>query len=95
MSQILHDWNDAQGLSILSNVQAAMRPGARLLVIERLLEGHSNPVIYLADINMMVNLQGRERTLEEFTALLTQTGFSAPCVVRTRSSFCILETIRL
>ena len=95
MSQILHDWNDAQCQSILSNVQAAMRPGARLLVIERLLEGHSNPIIYLADINMMVNLQGRERTLEEFTALLTQTGFSAPRVVRTRSSFCILETIRL
>ena len=56
MSQILHDWNDAQCQSILSNVQAAMRPGARLLVIERLLEGHSNPIIYLADINIMVNL---------------------------------------
>lgn len=95
MSQILHDWNDDQALSILSNVHAAMRPGARLLVIERLLEGHSNPMVYLADINMMVSLQGRERTFEEFTALMTQTGFSAPRVIRTRSSFCIIETFSL
>ena len=95
MSQILHDWNDAQAMSILSNVHAAMRLGARLLVIERLLEGHSNPMVYLADINMMVSLQGRERTLSEFTALLTQSGFSAPRVVRTRSSFCIFETFSL
>ncbi len=95
MSQILHDWNDADCLSILTNVRAAMRPGTRLLVIERLLEGISNPMVYLSDINMMVNLQGRERTFEEFTDLLTQSGFFAPRVVRTRSSFSILETVRL
>jgi hypothetical protein len=98
MSQILHDWNDSYCQSILGNVHAAMRPGMRLLLIERLLEveaGRSNPMIYLADINMMVNFQGRERSLEEFTELLTQTGFSAPRVIRTRSSFCILETQRV
>jgi O-methyltransferase domain len=98
MSQILHDWNDADCLKILGNLHAAMRPNTRLLVIERLLEVEairSNPMIYLSDINMMVNLQGRERTFPEFTGLLTQTGFSPPLVIRTRSSFCILETIRL
>lgn len=98
MSQILHDWSGKECLKILSNLSHAMRQGTRLLIIERLLEtepGRSNPMIYLADINMMVNLQGRERTLEEFTDLLTQTGFSAPLVIRTRSSFCIFETIRL
>jgi O-methyltransferase domain len=98
MSQILHDWDDAHCHTILTNLQATMRPSTRLLVIERLLEvepGRSNPMIYLADINMMVNLQGRERTVQEFTKLLTQTGFSEPRVIRTRSSFCILETIRL
>ena len=95
MSQILHDCNDADCLSILSNVHTAMRPGRRLLVIERLLEGRSDPMVYLSDINMMVNLQGRERTLGEFTTLLTQSGFSSPRAIRTRSSFCILETIRL
>jgi hypothetical protein len=75
-----------------------MRQGTRLLVIERLLDtdpGHGNPMIYLTDINMMVNLQGRERTLEEYTSLFTQTGFREPRVIRTRSVFSILETVRL
>ncbi len=98
MSQILHDWNDADCLKILGTLRAALRPGTRLLVIERLLEveaSRSNPMTYLSDINMMVNLQGRERTFQEFTGLLTQTGFSELRVIRTRSSFCILETVRL
>ena len=95
MSQILHDWSDRECLTILGNLGQSMRQGTRLLIVERLLEDHSNPMIYLTDINMMVNLQGRERTLEEFTDLLTQTGFSAPLVIRTRSSFCILETFSL
>ena len=95
ISQILHDWSDRECLTILGNLGQSMRQGTRLLIVERLLEDHSNPMIYLTDINMMVNLQGRERTLEEFTDLLTQTGFSAPLVIRTRSSFCILETFSL
>ena len=98
MSQVLHDWNDAHCLSILTNAHAAMRPRTRLLVIERLLDdqpGHSNPMTYLSDINMMVNLQGRERTFAEFTDLLTRSGFSTPHVIRTRSSFSILETSRV
>lgn len=95
MSQILHDWDDERALSILSNARAAMGSNKRLLVIERLLDheaGHTNPMTYLADINMMVNLHGRERTLPEFAQLFKASGFGAPQVYRTRSSFCILET---
>jgi hypothetical protein len=68
-----------------------MEPGRRLLLVERLLAPDSSAMHYLSDINMMVNLHGRERTLPEFTQLLAETGFGAPTVVRTRGSFSILE----
>jgi hypothetical protein len=95
MSQILHDWDDEHCLKILANTRAAMGLNKRLLVIERLLEpeaGQTNPMIYLADINMMVNLHGRERSLSEFTQLFTACGFGTPQVTHTTSPFCILET---
>jgi O-methyltransferase domain len=98
MSQILHDWDDARASSILSNARKAMGPNKRLLVIERLMDheaGRTNPMSYLADINMMVNLHGRERTLSEFAQMLQATGFGAPQVYRTRSSFSLLEAFSL
>ncbi len=98
MSQILHDWDDGRCLSILSNCRQAMGPGKRLLVIERLLEqeaGRTNPMNYLADINMMVILYGRERTPTEFAGLLKESGFGEPQIFRTRSAFCILETFSI
>ena len=72
MSQILHDWDDDQCTTILTNCRTAMGPNKRLVVIERLLEhepGQTNPLNYLADMTMMVMLHGRERTPAEFTRL--------------------------
>ena len=94
MSQILHDWDDDHCTTILTNCRTAMGPNKRLVVIERLLEqepGQTNPINYLADMNMMVMLHGRERTPAEFARLFTATGFSEPQIVRTTSPFCILE----
>jgi O-methyltransferase domain len=96
LSQVLHDWDDGQALRVLHNVRAAIPAGRRLLVIERLLEqgsAQANPEHFLADINMMVSLHGRERTPDEYAELFAQTGFTAPRIVRTRSPFCILETL--
>jgi O-methyltransferase domain len=95
MSAVLHDWDDEHCLRILVNTRAAMQPNKRLLVIERLLEsevGLTNPMNYLADISMMVNQNGRERTHTEFTQLLAMSGFGEPQIHRTTSAFCILET---
>lgn len=94
MSAVLHDWDDEHCLTILTNTRAAMQPNKRLLVIERLLESQvelTNPMNYLADINMMGNLNGRERTHTEFTQLLAISGFSEPQIYRSTSVFCILE----
>ncbi len=96
LSLILHDWNDEHCRLILTRTLEAMGPHARLLVIEQVLGEPSsvNPGVYLSDINMMVNLHGRERTRQEFTDLFLESGFRAPHLSRTDSPFWILETWR-
>ncbi|MBM2709636.1 methyltransferase [Mesorhizobium caraganae] len=96
MAQILHDWNDESCLKILANCRAAMNPGGRLLVIERVLEtlsGRSLPMNFLSDMNMMVLFPGaKERTLAEFSRLFRESGLREPQIIPTRSPYSILET---
>lgn len=96
LSQILHDWDDANCRKILINCRTAMGASARLLVIERVLDltpGKTDPTSFLSDMDMMVLFPGaKERTLAEYAELLQQTGFSAPRLIPTRSVFSILET---
>jgi hypothetical protein len=72
-----------------------MRPGARLIIIERLLE--SDPVKccpfdLLLDLPMLVLHQGQERTAAQFNELMAKSGF-APIVPKlVRPTFSIFET---
>jgi hypothetical protein len=75
LKHILHDWDDARALRILQSVSAAMAPGASLLVAEQGIAppGVPNPG-KLLDIVMLSLLDGRERTADEFAALMEQAG---------------------
>ena len=96
LSQILHDWDDANCRKILTNCRAAMGASARLLVIERVLDltpGKTDPTSFLSDIDSMMLFPGaKERTLAEYAELLRETGFTEPRLIPTRSVFSILET---
>ena len=96
LSQILHDWDDANCVKILANCRAAMEQGGRLLVIERVLDtepGRSNPMNFLADMHMMLLFPGaKERTPSEYSTLFQKAGLTEPRLIPTRSPFCILET---
>lgn len=77
LKNILHDWGDAQCRVILGAVRKAMKPGAKVLIVESLLQRDdvNNPAVF-ADVQMMMVCDdGRERSLEEFRALLEATGF--------------------
>jgi orsellinic acid C2-O-methyltransferase len=80
LKQIIHDWDDEHAAAILSVCRRAMVPGARLIIIERILPSrvtndpsHLNPV--MTDLQMMVQLGAMERTLEQYQRLLTGAGF--------------------
>ena len=94
LKHILHDWDDAQAVCILANCRRAMRPGGRLIVVELLLGeiGESGHVPFM-DLNMMVMLTGRERTLSEYRALLKQAGFRLDKSSPIRSSMAVIEAV--
>jgi SAM-dependent methyltransferase len=92
LNHIIHDWDDDRGLRILSNCARALRPNGRVVLIERILpdDGAAGPAS-LADLNMLVVLPGRERTLGEYGALLTRAGLRLNQVTSGTSPFSVIE----
>jgi hypothetical protein len=96
LKAILHDWDDVRGARILGNCPRAIAPTGRLLVVERVLPLRfaANPLHHAlarADLAMLVALGGRERTKDEFRALLESAGFSLLRVVPARLEYSVLE----
>ena len=74
LKDILHDWADGEATAILNVCRRAMNPSARVMVVERVMPSrvtdspqHLNATI--TDLQMMTQLGGKERTVEEFSAL--------------------------
>jgi hypothetical protein len=87
LKSVIHDWDDERSLAILWNCRAAMPPDGTLLVVEPVLptgkEGLADAkTMLMSDLNMLVCTGGRERTEEEFRALLAAGGFSLESVTR-------------
>jgi hypothetical protein len=73
---ILHDWDDDASISILRSVRRAAAPEATLVVIERDLgPPNQNVETRFSDLNMLVIPGGRERTIDEYGALLAAADF--------------------
>jgi hypothetical protein len=84
LSNILHDWNDADCVRILRSCRTAMRAGARLLVAEAIVPEESVPsMARTIDLQMMVVTGGVQRTLAEFQQLFDATGFGTARVLST------------
>lgn len=78
LGRILHDWSEEKIARLLAKIVNRLPAGGGLLIAEKLLEpDKSGPVSALMQsLNMLVCTEGKERTLEEYTALLTAAGFS-------------------
>ncbi|MGZ3313629.1 MAG: methyltransferase [Caulobacteraceae bacterium] len=73
---VLHDWSDAEAAAILAQIKRTAPAGAKLLLLEcvvGLTEGFDFGKDL--DIEMLVMTTGRERTAEEWTAVLAQGGW--------------------
>ena len=94
LKAVLHDWDDADAHAILQTCRRAITPGGTLLVIERVLPPPNEGLdAKFADLNMLVGAGGRERTAEEFAALLASAGFASTRAVPTRTRMAILEAV--
>lgn len=73
---ILHDWDDAECLEILSTIREAAPDDARLFNCEFVVPGPDQAhLAKVFDIHMMVATGGRERTEAEYAELFAAAGF--------------------
>lgn len=83
LRRILHDWPDKECLDILRCCRAAMKPAARLLVIDCVVgPPNEDDTSKFFDLMMLVSAGGRERTEPEWRELLAEGGFSTERVTR-------------
>ena len=76
MKLILHDWNDDECVRILQNQHEAATSGGRVFIVEHVIPGpETSHFAKLFDIHMMCWGTGRERTQEEYAALLEKAGW--------------------
>jgi hypothetical protein len=89
---ILHDWDDASAIRILTNVRRAMNAGGRVVLIEMRLGDVGEPGFGpLLDVNMMAVTGGRERTRDEYRKLLATADLELDKFTPTQSPFDIFE----
>ena len=82
LGYILDDWSDTECLVILQRCFKALEPGGTILILEKVLNDDRTGPLFTAlmNLNMLVVLPGRERTMSEYATLLTTTGFVEPGV---------------
>lgn len=97
MKFIIHDWNDEESVAILQNLAKSAKTGAKLLLIESVVEESENEpsMSKIMDLNMLAMTSGRERTASEYAELLAKADFKFRRVVPTLSMTSIVEAEKL
>lgn len=88
----LHDWDDCSASLILQSCRKVMSKNSKLLIIEKVIEDNQfKNMACLGDINMLVTLTGKERSLLEFQVLLEKAEFKFIQKINTKTVFSIIE----
>lgn len=94
LSHIIHDWSEAQCLTILGHCRRAMNPGGRVLLIEMVLPpGNAPHPGKVLDMMMLVGPGGQERTEDEYATLLEKAGLRMTRIVPTASAVSVVEAV--
>jgi O-methyltransferase domain/Dimerisation domain len=95
LRHIIHDWDDEKSLAIFRSIRRASPPGAKLLLVETVIEpGNAPSFAKLLDLTMLVIPGGQERTASEYDRLLAAGGFKLERIVPTTAEVSILEAIK-
>ena len=96
LKAVLHDWQDEDCIRILQRCRQVMKPASKLILIEPIIQsgsGRETTSNKLLDLLMLVSLDGRERTAEEFAHLFEASGFQLARVLPTKTNFSIIEGV--
>jgi hypothetical protein len=79
---VLHDWSDAEAVRILQNLKTGAPRGAKILIIEAVIEPSTRGEFALdLDIEMLAMTTGRERTRAEWEGVVAQAGLNLRRVI--------------
>jgi hypothetical protein len=93
LRHVVHDWQDADAEAILRNCRKAMRPEARILVIETVLPPGDQPCFGKWLDLMMLLVGGRERTEEQYRRLFSAAGLRLSRIVPTAHEVSVIEAV--
>jgi hypothetical protein len=92
LKSVIHDWADAESIEILRVCRRSIPDDGRVLLVEQLLDRSPDPVrTAFSDLNMLVMTGGRERTTDEYRALLAAAELDLTDIVPTASQAFIIE----
>jgi hypothetical protein len=92
LKSIIHDWDDAAAIEILRTCRAAIADTGRLLLVEQAIRAGNEPdPAKFSDLNMLVMLGSRERTVDDFGRLYAEAEFRLANIIPTGSPFGIIE----
>ncbi len=96
LKSVIHDWDDEHALQILASCRAAIAPGARLLLVERVIPDRvgdhpTHQAAVRVDLTMLIGHGSGERREGEFRDLLRRAGFEVLRLVPAGIHFHVIE----
>jgi hypothetical protein len=93
MRHILHDWSDADAVTILSNCRKSMNPGGKVLVVEAVIQDGNEPSPFkLLDLSMLL-VGGKERTNKQFGDIFSRAGLKLNRIVPFQHDLSVVEGV--
>lgn len=95
LSHVLHDWPDDRCETILGNCRQAMNSDSRLIIAEMIVPpDNSFSISKLLDIEVLLMGAGKERSEEEFSNLIDNSGLTLARVINTEENISLIECLR-
>jgi hypothetical protein len=98
LKSVIHDWSDEKAAMILATCRKAMGASSRLVLVEQIVPGKAEQTpesrrVFMDDVQMLVMLNGLERTEDQFRALLLGAGLVLSRSIPTGTRFHLIEAV--
>lgn len=93
LKSIIHDWSDEKSQAILKQCRRAMKPDARVVIIDRVIGSSADFMGAFFDLHMMILAGGKERTRQDFDTLLMASGLHLNRIIPTQTPWQLIEAV--